>query len=107
MAVFKPRTKLISFRLSEEEYEKLHVACVAEGARSISEFARMALQRSFAGDGNLTASEPPTRTGPGARELIDVMQELNHHLRQLVALVGNKQTRSWRGALRSSTAAKQ
>src|SRR5262245_2566785 len=46
MSILKRRTKLVSFRLSDEEYKELQGACVAEGARSISDFARAALQRS-------------------------------------------------------------
>lgn len=87
MAILKPRTKLISFRLSEEEYEKLQGACVAEGARSISEFARAALQRSVGADNNHSNGQRTASFGPGAQELVDTMRELSRHLSQLVSLV--------------------
>jgi hypothetical protein len=43
MAVLRKRNKLVSFRLSEQEYEALQNISVSEGARSISDFARAAL----------------------------------------------------------------
>jgi hypothetical protein len=39
--VNKPRTKVVIFRLSQEEYESLHEA--SAGSRSLSEFARAKL----------------------------------------------------------------
>jgi hypothetical protein len=45
MAVLKPRNRLVYFRVSEEEFQLLTSMCQAEGARSISELARVALQR--------------------------------------------------------------
>ena len=88
MSVFKRRTKLVSFRVSDEEYEKLQGACVAEGARSISEFARSALQRTVWAH-NHNNGHVPDATEPvasGAKELIDTMRELNRQLSQLVSL---------------------
>jgi hypothetical protein len=43
MAVMRKRTRLVSFRLSEQEYEALQSYSMNLGARSISDFARMAL----------------------------------------------------------------
>jgi hypothetical protein len=86
MSVFKRRTKLVSFRVSDEEYEKLQGACVAEGARSISEFARSALQRTVWAHNNGHTPEATEPVGSGAKELIDTMRELNRQLSQLVSL---------------------
>jgi len=36
------RTKIVSFRISEEELQELMSHCVSQGARSVSEFARKA-----------------------------------------------------------------
>lgn len=44
----KRRTRAVNFRLSEEEFEELKRACVAEGARSLSDFARTAVWRMIA-----------------------------------------------------------
>ena len=46
MAVLKPRTRLVNFRLSEEEFTSLKTACSVLGARSVSDFARSAVLRS-------------------------------------------------------------
>lgn len=43
MAVLKSRSRLVTFRLSTDEYEDLKKACIDEGARSISDFARAAV----------------------------------------------------------------
>jgi hypothetical protein len=49
MPVFKPRNRLVNFRLSEEEFEKLRAGCALTGARSLSDFARAAVMRSVTG----------------------------------------------------------
>ncbi len=41
--VFKRRTRMVTFRLDDEEYESLKALCVAGGSRSVSDFARMAV----------------------------------------------------------------
>jgi hypothetical protein len=76
----KKRTKLVSFRLSEEEYEQLSRACMATGARSISDFARTALQQSVSAEGGVIHVNG---TG-GTRELIDRMKDLTHRFEQFV-----------------------
>lgn len=48
MPVFKPRNRLVNFRLSEEEFERLRASCSLNGARSLSDFARAAVMRSVA-----------------------------------------------------------
>ena len=47
MAVNHPRTKLVNFRLSSEEYEGLKDACGNNNARSVSDFARSAVLSKF------------------------------------------------------------
>ena len=41
----KARSKMISFRLSAEEYEHFRELCFAQGVRSVSELARAAVNR--------------------------------------------------------------
>ena len=48
MAIYSPRTRLVNFRLSEEEYQTLKDAALSQGARSISDFARAAILTSVA-----------------------------------------------------------
>ena len=40
MSIFATRTRLVSFRMSEKEYENFRAATIANGARSVSAFAR-------------------------------------------------------------------
>jgi len=47
MAVLKRRSRIVSFRLSPEEYEAMKERCIMEGARSISDFARASACRSL------------------------------------------------------------
>lgn len=44
MTVLKPRSKMISVRLSEEEYAALRRICTATGARSVSDLTRDAMR---------------------------------------------------------------
>lgn len=43
MPVYRPRTRLVNFRLSEEEYQVLKETCALSGARSVSDYARSAV----------------------------------------------------------------
>lgn len=45
MSVSKPRTKVVFFRVSAEEFRELEILCSRVGARSISELARAAARR--------------------------------------------------------------
>ena len=49
MPVLKPRSRIVSFRLSPEEYEAMKDRCILEGARSISDFARASACRFVSG----------------------------------------------------------
>ena len=45
MAVLKPRERLVYFRISEDEFRQFVGVCEQEGARSVSDLARTAIQR--------------------------------------------------------------
>jgi len=51
VAVLKPRERLVYFRISEDEFRQFVGVCEQEGARSVSDLARTAIQRLIA-DGN-------------------------------------------------------
>jgi hypothetical protein len=40
MSILKRKTRMVSFRLTEEEYNTLLETCVASGSRSVSDFTR-------------------------------------------------------------------
>ena len=44
MAILQRRKRLVSFRVSDEEYEWLRSTSVAQGSRSISDFSRKAIK---------------------------------------------------------------
>jgi len=48
---FSTRRRVVYFRVTDEEYESLERACVADGAHSVSEFTRASVLRSI--DGSL------------------------------------------------------
>jgi hypothetical protein len=45
MGSLKPRKRLINFRLTQEEHDRLAAVCARRGAPSISDFARSAVLR--------------------------------------------------------------
>jgi len=47
MSVLNPRKRLVNFRLSEVEFDRLKAACGRQGARSISDFARTSVLQSI------------------------------------------------------------
>lgn len=48
MAVLKPRERLVYFRVTEDEFHQFLSVCEQEGARSVSDLARNAVQRLIA-----------------------------------------------------------
>jgi phage host-nuclease inhibitor protein Gam len=44
MSVYKPRSRMISIRLSDDEYVGLKRLCAVSGARSVSDLAREAMR---------------------------------------------------------------
>ena len=85
--MLRPRTRLISLRITEEEYEAIRQASEEGGARCVSEFARSALLGS-------AHSAPPPDQPPACsviscfdvrltrveKELAQVTSELHTHL---------------------------
>ena len=49
MTVIKPRTRMISVRLSQEEYSALREVCSLTGARSVSDLTRDAVSNVLRG----------------------------------------------------------
>ena len=73
MAVLKPRERLVYFRISEDEFRQFVNVCEQEGARSVSDLARSAVQRLIA-DGHRQRED-------------DEMTEKMHKLERLIAAV--------------------
>lgn len=86
MAVFKRRTRTVNFRLSEEEFESLRKACLAEGARSMSDFARSVVCSSLGGHREaFTLRE-------GMRHIDTRLDMLQRELKELTELLGGYNT---------------
>ena len=69
MAVFKPRERLVYFRISEDEFRQFSSVCEQGGARSVSDLARSAVQR-------LIAEGQRQREGQEMEEKIRVLENL-------------------------------
>ncbi len=80
MPVLKRRTRIVSFRLSEEEYEALFASCVSNGARSVSDYARSATCRPL---GSGKPSETDTKAERSIRQLRNRVEELDRVIQQL------------------------
>ncbi len=81
MPVLKPRTKLIYFRVSQEEFEQFNRACEMEGARSLSDLARTAMTRTIHREGKdeIDASQ--------IKKLEGLIGELSSSVRMLATLI--------------------
>jgi hypothetical protein len=84
MAVLKRRSRIVSVRLSEQEYQELLSCCLNRGARSVSDLAREAMQ-------GLLASGASNGNGDGlgveVEKLHGRMEQLDHELKRLASLV--------------------
>ena len=86
MAVLKRRSRIVSVRLSEPEYQELVSCCLSRGARSVSDLAREAMQGLLAGgdhDGNGNGNG----LGIEVEKLHGRMEQLDHELKRLASLV--------------------
>jgi hypothetical protein len=77
---------MISFRVSEREFEMLRSKSEAEGARSVSEFARLALCGQTPAATNQSAQSGATDS-PELTRLRDELQELNAYVRRVAESV--------------------
>ncbi len=77
MSVLNPRNRLVNFRVSEQELELLKQACLKQGARSLSEFARNAVLESL-------QDRPSTAS---VEEIDHRVGRLESHVEQLLHLL--------------------
>ena len=71
MAILKRRSRMISFRLSEDEYASLRSLCEDEGARSVSDVARDAVHR-LIGESSQVDVESALRALEGRVDTLDL-----------------------------------
>lgn len=84
MAVLKPRERLVYFRISEDEFHQFLGVCEQEGARSVSDLARSAVQRLIT-DGNRDREE--RELAPKVEILEQLIGELTAQVRLLTTLL--------------------
>jgi hypothetical protein len=92
LSAVKPRTRIVYFRISEEEFTKFCGLCEAQGVRSLSELARLAVRSMLQPNKTSDVSE---RLG----ELERCILELNQQLRSLPQLQGNNSNAIYEGKL--------
>ena len=80
---------MVSFRLSEEEYEGLKHICMTVGARSLSDIARDAVQQLLS-----SGTEPKSGGDPTLRLLYERMDALDQEVKRLAALVDRHDTKT-------------
>ena len=90
MAILKPRTKIITFRVAEEEFEQLKNLSAAGGARSLSDYARAAVC-------NPAPSRPGARDvelDARVRKLDGKVEELDRAIKELTQMIGYQSRRA-------------
>lgn len=75
------RTRIVSFRISEEEYQDLVNLCVMRQARSVSDFARLATFGQF--EVHASKGKPE----PALREVYRRLGALDRELKRLAELM--------------------
>ena len=92
MAVLKPRERLVYFRVSEDEFHQFLGVCEQEGARSVSDLARSAVQRLIA-EGNRD------REGRELAPKVEILEQLIGELTAQVQLLAKLLQRQNGGAV--------
>ena len=95
MSVLKRRSRMISFRVSEDEYVGLKNLCVNHGARSVSDMARDAVHRL------MTNHSWPTNQLESVVQILQVrIEALDTEVKRL-SIALNGQTPAGNGAARN------
>ena len=94
MAVIKRRSKMVSFRLSEQEYQDLLMLCEQRGSRSISDLARDAVFTLLVSGNGHSNGNGHGADGNGIENRVHAldgrMQELDREVKRLAELVAEK-----------------
>lgn len=84
MEALKARSRLVNFRLTQEEMENLRIACLLRGARNVSDFARSAVL------GAVQTQMQPELQIHGRFSSIEVkLTEIDAQVREVVDLLRN------------------
>jgi DNA-binding transcriptional regulator GbsR (MarR family) len=83
VAVLKPRERLVYFRITEDEFHQFSSVCEQEGARSLSDLARSAVQRLIA---DCNREHEAEELAPAIESLGKMIAEVTAQLEMLRAL---------------------
>jgi hypothetical protein len=86
MVVFARKSRILSLRLSEEEYQFLQRASQSNAARSVSDYAREALFHPA------HAPSDPNRLEARMNQLALDIESLNRHVERMLAQTGLNET---------------
>lgn len=78
MTLLASRKKLVTFRVTMEEYEALRGLCISRRARSISELTRGAVLQQLSTDAHSRSAEPDDLV-----TLISVLEQIDDELRHI------------------------
>jgi hypothetical protein len=92
MGVLKRRSRMVSFRLSEPEYNELMALCSVRGARSLSDLVRDAMQALLSEAGSTSDhgnGKNGNHHGPALEinTLLNRLDEMDYELKRLASLV--------------------
>lgn len=73
------KTKIVTFRITTDEYERLRIFCISEGQRSVSDLARKAVSTALENGGTPTVES----------RLAEIEARLHFVTRELLQLTGN------------------
>lgn len=85
MSVLKPRSRLVYFRVSEDEFQLFNHLRESTGARSLSDLARTAIQGLL----DVGQNKRPDWISDRLTLLENMVRELNHGVVQLTRVLGN------------------
>ena len=80
MSVLRPRTRVVYFRVSEDEFRRFHDLCQLRGERSLSDLARSAMYQMLQNNGKSEEQEMAQKI----KELDATIAELNRELRKFL-----------------------
>lgn len=93
MKILRRRSRLVTFRVSAEEYDDLYKWCMISGARSMSDFAREAIQQNVQALRNSAGSlnGDLATLGRTLSELDDALGDVRKRIRGVLGRPGTEE----------------
>jgi hypothetical protein len=94
MPALKKKSRLVIFRVPEEDYLAMTKWCMTAGARSVSEFVRLAVVErvQMLGARRVTFSGDLNTLGKTLGDLDDLLREASKNIRRLLGPAGANET---------------